>query len=133
MRSQPVTLTPSEQNVVLSSIRSVATHENWTLHAAHIRPDHTHIVLAADGPPEPVLAKLKTYASRALNQVFGKRDRRWSRHGSTRWLWTTQEVDAAVHYVLQEQGEPTTTYLNPNRWEDHIRKAPGRSGEPGLR
>jgi len=102
---------------VLTAIRSVADYESWTLHVVHVRPDHVHLVIAADGPPEPVLAKLKAYASRALNQAFGKRARRWSVHGSTRWLWSARDVDAAVHYVLHEQGEPTTAYLNPARWD----------------
>lgn len=90
------------------------------LHAAHVRQDHVHVVLAGEGPPERMLGKLKAYGSRALNRAFGLRKRRWSRHGSTRWLWAPQQVDDAVHYVVNEQGEPGGSYVNPRRWDEQI-------------
>ncbi len=53
---------------------------------------------------------LKAYASRALNQVETAVKKRWARHGSTRYLWTSKQVDAAIHYVLFEQGEAMVRY-----------------------
>ena len=51
---------------------------------------------------------LKTAASRWLNKAFPtERNRtRWTRHGSTRYLWTEDEVAYKVDYVLNGQGEP---------------------------
>ena len=56
----------------------------------------------------------KAYASRGLNDAgFDNRERkRWTRHGSTRKLWTWEAVEAAIHYVVREQGEPMAV------WED---------------
>jgi hypothetical protein len=55
-----------------------------------------------------MLIAMKAYSSRALND--SKLDtpdrRRWARHGSTRYLWTGGAVQAAIRYVVYEQGEP---------------------------
>jgi hypothetical protein len=32
-------------------------------------------------------------------------EKRWTRHGSTRYLWKPEQVSAAVQYVVQKQGE----------------------------
>ena len=61
----------------------------------------------------------KAYASRQLNQQEEK-SKRWTRHGSTRYLWKNQEVDNAVNYVIAEQGEPMVVFQVANR-EDLIR------------
>jgi hypothetical protein len=54
----------------------------------------------------------KVYASRALNRAgFDAPERkRWTRHGSTRKLWTHEDVEAAIHYVVHEQGEPMALF-----------------------
>ncbi len=51
---------------------------------------------------------LKAYTSRALNDraLDGPDRRRWARHGSTRYLWTTDAVRAAIQYVVRQQGKP---------------------------
>ena len=54
----------------------------------------------------------KVYASRRLNRL-GLDDparKRWARHGSTRWLWETGHVSAAIQYVVEEQGEPMSVF-----------------------
>ena len=55
---------------------------------------------------------MKAYSSRALNQHGLDRAgrRRWSRHGSTRYLWTDDDVRAAIEYVVREQGEPMEVF-----------------------
>jgi hypothetical protein len=66
--------------------------------------------------PECVVGKLKSYSSRKLNQRFGHRSKQWARHGSTRWLWSPLEVDAAIDYVLRRQGRPMELYERIDRW-----------------
>jgi hypothetical protein len=68
--------------------------------------------------PEKVLNELKAYASRVLNQVgLDNPDRRrWSRHGSTRYLWKREDVEAAIVYVADRQGDPMAVYVNEDRW-----------------
>jgi hypothetical protein len=58
--------------------------------------------------PEQVMNTFKSYASRTLNgtALDAPKRQRWSRHGSTRHLWTTESVSTAIHYVVCEQGEP---------------------------
>jgi hypothetical protein len=83
-----------------------------------VRATHVHIVLQAEAGPEHVLGKCKAYASRALNERFGFRAQRWSRHGSTRRLWSASEVDGAVYYVIHQQGVPMEVYEFVGRWSD---------------
>jgi hypothetical protein len=75
-------------------------------------------VITAGDPPEFVMGKLKAISSRLLNQAFEYLPNRWSRHGSTRWLWDPNHVDGAVHYVVYQQGRPMECYVNPTRWDD---------------
>ncbi|MBI3940646.1 MAG: hypothetical protein HY315_07405 [Acidobacteria bacterium] len=54
----------------------------------------------------------KAYATRTLNEKHGLlRHENWARHGSTRYLWTREDAEAAVRYVLFLQGRPMETYF----------------------
>ena len=61
--------------------------------------------------------ELKSYASRELNRVCkdGPNRRRWARHGSTRWLWKDQDVQEAIRYVAEQQGEPMALFVAEQR------------------
>lgn len=111
---EPYLLSENASRVTLASIRRTCEYEQFLLHAAHVHSNHAHVVADADCPPETLLGKLKAYASRALNQADGAKRKRWARHGSTIWLWTPQDVDMAVDYVVNHQGEPIARYENPN-------------------
>jgi hypothetical protein len=56
----------------------------------------------------------KAYSTRALNRSgLDKRDaKRWTRHGSTRRLWRERDVEAAIRYVIDEQGEPMAVLVD---------------------
>jgi len=84
---------------------------------AHVRSNHVHVVVDAPDRPEKVLNALKAYASRRLNKagLDGGERRRWSRHGSTRYLWNRKQVEEAIAYVTEDQGEPMALYLNESR------------------
>ncbi len=41
----------------------------------------------------------KSYSSRALNRAEPER-KRWTRHGSTRWIWKDGDVQEAIRYVV---------------------------------
>ena len=107
MRQPPYRLDANRRQIVLAAIQQVCLHRGWTLLAAQVRTSHVHVVVDAERSPEQVLNAFKTYASRALNQRMLDRPkrRRWARHQSTRYLWTTEAIAAAVHYVVCEQGE----------------------------
>ena len=103
------------RSIVIRSILEVCAHRCWPPIAVHVRSSHVHVVLDAPEPPEPVLTALKSYASRALNRagLDVPNRRRWSRHGSTRYLWNRVAIDRAVGYVADGQGEPMELYLFP--------------------
>jgi REP element-mobilizing transposase RayT len=116
MKGAPYTLDEARRKVVLESILQVCGHRGWLLIAAHIRTNHVHLVLDAEKAPEAVLNCLKAYASRALGEAGMEPPevRRWSRHGSTRYLWNPGQIDAAVGYVASGQGEPLELYIAPD-------------------
>jgi len=108
----PYHLDPTRRQVTLHAVCEIARRKGWTLHAVHVRSNHVHIVVTAEGPPERVMNDFKTAASRYLNKAFlHERERkRWTRHGSTRYLWTEEIIAEKVHYVLHGQGEPMERY-----------------------
>ena len=79
------------RSIALEAIRDACAFRGWILHAAHVRSNHVHVVVAAPASPSALLQKLKTRISRALNDEFGKRSW-WARHGSTIPLWNAQPV-----------------------------------------
>jgi REP element-mobilizing transposase RayT len=112
MLQPPYLLDAPRRSAVLEALREVCSHRNWTLLAAHVRTNHVHTIVEAGVPPEKVLSDLKRYASRALNHLAeDEPDRkRWSHHGSTRWLWKDDDVREAMRYVVEEQGEPMAVF-----------------------
>lgn len=58
---------------------------------------------------------VKVQASRALDQmgVDSVGRRRWTHHGSTRYLWNPDQVGSAIHYVVREQGIPMAVWEDP--------------------
>ena len=51
---------------------------------------------------------LKSHASQALNalNLDPPNQKRWTRHGSTRWLWKDRDLHQALQYLTEQQGEP---------------------------
>jgi REP element-mobilizing transposase RayT len=119
MSEEAVRLGAAEREATLSEIQRTCVYREWTLHAAHIRTTHLHVIVTAPTPPEKVMGELKAYASRALNDQFGHRMRRWARHASTVWLWDDARVRKAMDYVVLSQGKPMTLYVNPLLWPEY--------------
>ncbi len=116
LKDDPATLDAAQRQLVLEAIQQHASHRQWNLHAAHVWFNHVHVVVGTDLAPEKAMVQLKAYASRALNQSGWRHRKHWGHHGSTRYLWEPGHVDAAVSYVVSQQGPPMAVYLNPNRW-----------------
>lgn len=111
MSEPPYRLNPQARELTLHALQEVCAHKGWSLYAAHVRGNHVHVVVAAEQQPEVVMTTFKSYATRALKHVEATvRTKRWSRHGSTRWLWTSKQVKEAAAYVLYGQGEPMACY-----------------------
>jgi Transposase IS200 like len=110
MKAEPELLDHQARQVVLVAILGICTDRAWAPLAIHVRSNHVHAVVAANAPAELVLKDLKGYASRDLNRHTGEQRPRWTRGGSTRYLWDPISVDAAVRYVVENQGRPTAVY-----------------------
>jgi len=112
MRGRVYALDESRRRCVLQSLRTTCEARGWRLLAAHVRATHVHSVISAGEPPERVMTALKAYASRRLNETGFEEPscKRWTRHGSTRYLWNDKAVAQAVAYVVGEQGEPMEVY-----------------------
>ncbi len=101
------------RNTVLEAIQQVCAHRGWCLLAAHVRSTHVHTVVEAEAPPERIMNDFKAHASRWLNRLNldDRARKRWTRHGSTRWLWKPAHVSAAIDYVVAGQGEAMAVFL----------------------
>jgi REP element-mobilizing transposase RayT len=109
----PYSLDGDSRAAVLSALRRHCALRGWNLLAAHVRTNHVHVIVEADVRPEKIMNEFKSYASRELNLLErdGADRRRWARHGSTRWLWKDRDVQEALRYVVEEQGEPMALFV----------------------
>ena len=57
--------------------------------------------------------------------------KRWTRHGSTRYLWNDEQLHRAIHYVVYEQGPPMAIFYQA-RYETNDRSRHGKGAEPRL-
>lgn len=120
MKQPPYKLNLERANVVLAAIKETCAYRRWNLLAAHVRSNHVHVVVQALEAAEKVMNDLKAYASRALTAAgFENAERkRWTRHGSTRYLWTVRDVEDVVHYVVYRQGEAMSVFERvAGEWE----------------
>ena len=115
LQAQPAYhLTLEAASVVLSEIRRTCDFRGWTLLAAHVRSTHVHAVIDGPAVANQAAAEFKTYASRALNRIEGRRNR-WSRGCDTRLLKDPRSVENAIQYVGLRQGTPMAVYVAPLR------------------
>ena len=103
---------PSRQ-VVLRTLQEVSSHRGWRLLAAHVRSNHLHVIVHAQCTPDKVMADYKAYCTRRLREAGFEPDRchRWTENGSKRYLWKPEPLQAAMRYVLDEQGEPMEVFV----------------------
>ena len=108
----PYTMSGPEREIVCEAIMTLCLERDWRLLAAHVRSNHVHVVVVADRDPGRVMSDLKARASRELtNAGFDTAQRRrWTRHGSTKYLFSDDQVVAAIRYTLDEQGERMAWY-----------------------
>ena len=117
MCEEPYLLDAPRRQVVLQRVTRLCECRQWSLLALHVRTTHVHLVVGAatekNTTPEQMMTAIKAASSAGLNQCKVDppvRRRRWARHGSTRYLWTREDVSASIHYVLVNQGKPLTVY-----------------------
>jgi REP element-mobilizing transposase RayT len=99
-KSGAIELCPEERAVVLETIRDHCSIRDWSLLAVNVRTNHVHVVVRCPGvPPETALSQFKAWATRRLRENGYFNRKTWTKHGSTIYLWTADQVDEKVHYV----------------------------------
>jgi hypothetical protein len=107
MSSEPVILDGQQRAIVDAAIREVCAIRHFRLFAIHVRTNHGHVVVGAESPPNRVLSAFKANATRELREagLIASGFKVWSRGGSTRYLWKLRDVERAVDYTVNGQGD----------------------------
>jgi len=107
LKGKAVRLDKNQRQVIESAIREVCEHRAYLLHAVNVRTNHVHSVVGASCKPEHVMDSFKAYATRKLREadLLCQDVKFWARHGSTPYLWTEEEVQRAIDYVVNGQGD----------------------------
>lgn len=106
LKSETFLLRGRERKVVEEAIREVCDVRGYGLFAVNVRTNHAHSVVSNSDKPERLMNSFKAYSTKALRTagLLAADARAWSRHGSTRYLWTDDHISAAVDYVVNGQG-----------------------------
>ena len=124
MKREPVQLTPARRAAVEDGVRETCEKRSWVVQAINVRTNHVHIVVTAVGKPEPAMNAFKANATRRMieSRVWQHGINPWSRHGSTRYLWTEESVARAIDYVINCQGDdlPNFDLTERSASEPHI-------------
>jgi REP element-mobilizing transposase RayT len=111
MTEPPYALSEPARRIVCDAMIALCSEKCWRLHALHVRSNHVHMVVSADREPGRLMSEFKARASRELNRLcVDTQEKRWTRHGSTRHLFTEDSVAAAIDYTLNQQGPRTAHY-----------------------
>ena len=105
LKSPPVFLDKTQRAVVERAIREVCDYRGYKLFAVNVRTNHVHSVVYAPCKPEHVMDAFKAYATRQLRRkgLLNRKVTPWSRHGSTPYLWTEEQLQRAIDYVVNGQ------------------------------
>jgi REP element-mobilizing transposase RayT len=108
MKLEPVSLDHVRRAAIKEAIRETCEFRNWNLHAQNVRTNHVHVVVTAPCNPEFVLSSLKANATRKMREegCWTNNQTPWAQKGSKRWLWTSNQLEAAIDYVVDGQGVP---------------------------
>jgi len=107
LKNGAILLNRAQRELTELAIREVCEHRGYVLHGVNVRTNHVHSVVSASCQPEHVMDSFKAYATRKLRDagLLGRHVKPWARHGSTPYLWTDEEVQRAIDYVMNGQGD----------------------------
>jgi REP element-mobilizing transposase RayT len=102
----PVVFNDEQRRACQEAILETCRYRRWTLRALNVRTNHVHAVLSADRLPDHVMRDLKSYSTRGLRRagLVDETQRVWAHHGSTRMLYTPEQVQRACVYTVEQQG-----------------------------
>jgi REP element-mobilizing transposase RayT len=115
MRGEPVWLTDRHADDLAEQFAETATCRKWVLFGYAVMPNHTHVLVAVGGDPDPsaVLGDFKEYGSRRLNRKWGRpaAGTWWTGSGSRRKLPDARAVRNTLAYI-RDQWNPLVVWLN---------------------
>ena len=112
MAEEPVTFDHCQRVAVEASIVAHCRVRGWYLYALQCRLQHVHVVVTAvDRSPTDVMTQLKSWCTRALNEIADSRraaprTRWWTEGGSKRHIFHEADLASVVAYVKECQGVP---------------------------
>ncbi len=122
LKNPPFVLEQSQRESVLKAILRVCEFRRWFAHAVHVRSSHVHIVVSGEEKPEKMMVNFKAYATRMIRKCNNEQTtirKYWTRHGSTKYIWTKESLVSTIKYVRDEQGKimafGTTDNQSPER------------------
>ena len=112
LKETPFILGAKERKIVADAITEVCITRGYGLYAQNVRTNHAHIVVSNSGKPERLMDSFKAYSTKALRMAgrISANTKPWSRHGSTRYLWTDEHISQAIEYVINGQGDELPTF-----------------------
>jgi REP element-mobilizing transposase RayT len=108
LKNKLVELDFQRRNAVENAIRDTCQKRNWGLLAINIRTNHVHTVVNSGARnPDRILSALKANATREMREkgVWNSENTPWADKGSKKWLWNEKNVEIAVDYVINGQGD----------------------------
>lgn len=114
LKGQPVKLSAVQRTCVEKAIRECCEIRQWRLHAINVRTNHVHTVTAiGEKPAGNALNAFKANATRMMREkkCWTENYSPWVDKGSKRYLWNESDVEFAIDYVLNGQGDDLPTFL----------------------
>lgn len=104
-------LAPHQRERVHKQVAETCQHKRWLLHAVNCRSNHIHVVLSAAAKPKTIREQLKAWCTRRLNEQQAelgvpncqRRSNWWGERGSIRWIFSEDDLAAAIDYVVNQQ------------------------------
>lgn len=107
LKGSPVRLSKKQRSVVRKAINGTCNIRRWALYAINVRTNHCHVVVFGLCGPSKILNALKANATRELRAMglWRRNGSPWADGGSKRYLWTEEQLCAAIDYVELGQGD----------------------------
>ena len=114
MTGDPVSLGRDEADALIAQYQETARVRKWSLEAASVMHNHTHLVVGVADDPDPqgILEAFKSWATRVVKKLrpVPSNGTFWTARGSKRKLPDESAVRAAVIYVAKKQPNPLATW-----------------------
>jgi len=99
-----------QRRAIESAIQETCDFRKWKLWTVNVRTNHVHCVLASNLSAKRTMAALKANATHEMREAgcWESKFSPWARGGSTKYIWTEEELSNAIAYVVEGQGVALT-------------------------